>query len=115
MQPSRIHHVGLPVSDLDLSVAGYREALGLTHESNAVDGRVFLAKSRAFQLCSFGNSPASAPLVASLLPSRTPVNFLSGTGSAPDPRRRRLSVVKALAGPILRGLSPGESRAKLIG
>ena len=35
MQPSRIHHVGLPVSDLDLSVAWYREALGLTHESTA--------------------------------------------------------------------------------
>ena len=34
MQPSRIHHVGLPVSDLDRSVA-YREALGLTHESTA--------------------------------------------------------------------------------
>ncbi|MGH2788386.1 MAG: VOC family protein [Actinomycetota bacterium] len=33
MQPSRIHHVGLPVSDLDLSVAWYREALGLTHDS----------------------------------------------------------------------------------
>ena len=32
MQPSRIHHVGLPVTDLDLSVAWYREALGLTHE-----------------------------------------------------------------------------------
>jgi lactoylglutathione lyase len=32
---SRIHHVGLPVSDLDLSVAWYREALGLTHESTA--------------------------------------------------------------------------------
>jgi lactoylglutathione lyase len=35
MQPSRIHHVGLPVSDLDLSVAWYREALGLTHEAAA--------------------------------------------------------------------------------
>jgi len=35
MQPSRIHHVGLPVSDLDLSVAWYREALGLMHESTA--------------------------------------------------------------------------------
>ena len=35
MQPSRIHHVGLPVSDLDRSVAWYREALGLTHESTA--------------------------------------------------------------------------------
>jgi catechol 2,3-dioxygenase-like lactoylglutathione lyase family enzyme len=35
MQPSRIHQVGLPVSDLDLSVAWYREALGLTHESTA--------------------------------------------------------------------------------
>jgi catechol 2,3-dioxygenase-like lactoylglutathione lyase family enzyme len=35
MQPSRIHHVGLPVSDLDLGVAWYREALGLTHESSA--------------------------------------------------------------------------------
>jgi len=35
MQPSRIHHVGLPVSDLDLSVAWYREALGLTHDSTA--------------------------------------------------------------------------------
>src|SRR4029453_16824752 len=35
MLPSRIHHVGLPVSDLDRSVAWYREALGLTHESTA--------------------------------------------------------------------------------
>lgn len=35
MQPSRIHHVGLPVSDLNLSVAWYREALGLTHESTS--------------------------------------------------------------------------------
>jgi lactoylglutathione lyase len=35
MQPSRIHHVGSPVSDLDLSVAWYREALGLTHEAAA--------------------------------------------------------------------------------
>ena len=35
MQPSRIHHVGLPVSDLDLSVAWYCEALGLTHNSTA--------------------------------------------------------------------------------
>ena len=35
MQPSRIHHVGLPVSDLDRSAAWYREALGLTHESTA--------------------------------------------------------------------------------
>ena len=35
MQPSRIHQVGLPVSDLDLSVAWYREALGLRHESTA--------------------------------------------------------------------------------
>lgn len=35
MQPSRIHHVGLPVSDLDLSVAWYREALGLAHEAAA--------------------------------------------------------------------------------
>jgi lactoylglutathione lyase len=33
MQPSRIHHVGLPVSDLDVSIAWYREALGLTRES----------------------------------------------------------------------------------
>jgi len=35
MQPGRIHHVGLPVSDLDRSVAWYREALGLTHDSTA--------------------------------------------------------------------------------
>ena len=35
MQLSRIHHVGLPVSALDLSVAWYREALGLTHEAAA--------------------------------------------------------------------------------
>ncbi len=35
MQPSRIHHVGLPVTDLDISVAWYREALGLTHEAAA--------------------------------------------------------------------------------
>jgi lactoylglutathione lyase len=35
MQPSRIHHIGLPVSDLERSVAWYREALGLTHESTA--------------------------------------------------------------------------------
>ena len=33
--PSWIHHVGLPVSDLDISVAWYREALGLTHEAAA--------------------------------------------------------------------------------
>ena len=35
MQPSRIHHVGLPVTDLDISVAWYREALGLTHDAAA--------------------------------------------------------------------------------
>ena len=35
MQPARIHHVGLPVTDLDISVAWYREALGLTHEAAA--------------------------------------------------------------------------------
>ena len=35
MQPSRIHHVGLPVSDLDRSVTWYRETLGLTHERGA--------------------------------------------------------------------------------
>ena len=35
MQPSRIHHVGLPVTDLGLSVAWYREALGLTHDAAA--------------------------------------------------------------------------------
>ena len=35
MQPSRMHHVGLPVSDLDISVAWYRGALGLAHESTA--------------------------------------------------------------------------------
>ena len=33
MQPARIHHVGLPVSDLDRSVAWYRDALGLTRGS----------------------------------------------------------------------------------
>jgi catechol 2,3-dioxygenase-like lactoylglutathione lyase family enzyme len=35
MQPSGIHHVGLPVTDLEISVAWYREALGLTHEPDA--------------------------------------------------------------------------------
>jgi hypothetical protein len=35
MQLSRIHHVGVPVSDLDFSVEWYREALGLTHECTA--------------------------------------------------------------------------------
>jgi catechol 2,3-dioxygenase-like lactoylglutathione lyase family enzyme len=35
MQPCRIHHVGLPVSDLDRSVAWYGEALGLTHDATA--------------------------------------------------------------------------------
>lgn len=35
MQPGSDHHVGLPVSDLDHSVAWYREALGLTHEPTA--------------------------------------------------------------------------------
>jgi catechol 2,3-dioxygenase-like lactoylglutathione lyase family enzyme len=35
MQPSRIHHVGLPVTDLNRSVAWYREALGLKHEYTA--------------------------------------------------------------------------------
>ena len=35
MQPSRIHHVGLPVSDLGRSVAWYAEALGLTLEPTA--------------------------------------------------------------------------------
>ena len=54
MQPSRIHHVGVPVSDLDLSVAWYREALGLTHESTAgVPGGVVtwprLARGRVTQ------------------------------------------------------------------
>jgi Lactoylglutathione lyase and related lyases len=41
MEPSRIHHVGLPVRDLDVSVAWYRKALGLMHEAAAgVPGRV---------------------------------------------------------------------------
>lgn len=41
VQASRIHHVGLPVSDLDVSVAWYRETLGLTHDSTAgLPGRV---------------------------------------------------------------------------
>src|SRR6476646_7905701 len=35
MQPARIHHVGLPVTDLDISVAWYCETLGLTHEADA--------------------------------------------------------------------------------
>ena len=35
MQPSQIHHVGLPVTDLDISVAWYRQALGLTHGAAA--------------------------------------------------------------------------------
>ena len=35
MQLSRIRRVGLPVSDLERSVAWYREALGLTHGANA--------------------------------------------------------------------------------
>jgi catechol 2,3-dioxygenase-like lactoylglutathione lyase family enzyme len=35
MQPSRIHHVVVPVSDLDRSVAWYRDALRLTHGSTA--------------------------------------------------------------------------------
>ena len=36
MQPSRIHHVGLPVAEsLDISVAWSCEALGLTHEAAA--------------------------------------------------------------------------------
>jgi catechol 2,3-dioxygenase-like lactoylglutathione lyase family enzyme len=49
MQPSRIHHVGLPVTDLDISVAWYREALGLTHEAAAgVPGGVaFMVARRA--------------------------------------------------------------------
>ena len=32
MKSFRIHHIGLPVTDLDVSVAWYRDALGLTHE-----------------------------------------------------------------------------------
>ena len=35
MRPARIHHVGLPVTDLEVSVAWYRDALGLTHEADA--------------------------------------------------------------------------------
>jgi catechol 2,3-dioxygenase-like lactoylglutathione lyase family enzyme len=35
MQPARIHHLGLPVSDLDRSVAWYHDALGLTHDTTA--------------------------------------------------------------------------------
>jgi len=35
MQPTRIHHVGLPVSDLERSIAWYCDALGLTHEFTA--------------------------------------------------------------------------------
>ena len=35
MHPAHIHHVGLPVSDLDRGIAWYRDALGLTHESTA--------------------------------------------------------------------------------
>ena len=44
MQPSRIHHVGVPVSDLDFSVKWYGKALGLTHESTpgVPDGVAFM-------------------------------------------------------------------------
>jgi catechol 2,3-dioxygenase-like lactoylglutathione lyase family enzyme len=35
MEQSRLHHVGLPVSDLDLSAAWYGDVLGLTRESEA--------------------------------------------------------------------------------
>jgi catechol 2,3-dioxygenase-like lactoylglutathione lyase family enzyme len=35
MEPARIHHVGLPVSDLDRSLAWYRDVLGLAHERTA--------------------------------------------------------------------------------
>ena len=35
MRAARIHHVGLPVSDLDRSVAWYADALGMTHELTA--------------------------------------------------------------------------------
>ena len=57
MQPSRIHHVGLPVTDLDISVAWYREALGLTHESTAGVPEVSPSWSRRPASCSSG-SPA---------------------------------------------------------
>lgn len=41
MPPARAHHVGLPVSDLDRSVAWYGDALGLTLETGTgVPGRV---------------------------------------------------------------------------
>ena len=35
MEAARIHHVGVPVSDLDRSVAWYADALGMTHELTA--------------------------------------------------------------------------------
>lgn len=35
MQPARIHHVGLPVTDIDVSLAWYRDVLGLTYEAEA--------------------------------------------------------------------------------
>ena len=35
MEHPQIHHVGLPVSDLERSVAWYGEALGMTHELTA--------------------------------------------------------------------------------
>jgi catechol 2,3-dioxygenase-like lactoylglutathione lyase family enzyme len=35
VRPFRIHHVGLPVSDLDRSIDWYREALGLTLDATA--------------------------------------------------------------------------------
>ena len=55
MQPARIHHVGLPVRDLDVSVAWYRKALGLTHETAAgVPGRV------AFMFAPMGRAARAA-------------------------------------------------------
>ena len=63
MQPSRIHHVGLPVSDLHLSVAWYREALGLTHESTAgvPEGVAFMVAPTGERLELLAVDPQNSP------------------------------------------------------
>jgi len=85
MQPAWIHHVGLPVRDLDVSVAWYRKALGLTHEAAAgVPGRV------AFMLAPTGEP--SVPRISRWMVVKDKKKFVDQLGEIATPDLRRVIV-----------------------